>query len=60
MRMISTSELDKNIITEFFIQHWGSPQMVISSGVFQRDALPRDHRRMKASGFFKSLPPHNC
>lgn len=32
MQMNSTSELDKNVITEFFIKRWGSPQMVISSG----------------------------
>ncbi|MFS0557382.1 GNAT family N-acetyltransferase [Brevibacillus sp. 179-C9.3 HS] len=39
MQIISTSDLDKNVVTQFFIKHWGSPQMVISSGVFQCDAL---------------------
>lgn len=39
MQMISTSELDKNVITQFFIKHWESPQMVIFSGVFQCDVL---------------------
>lgn len=39
MQIISTTELDKNVVTQFFINHWGSPQMVISSGVYHCDAL---------------------
>jgi ribosomal protein S18 acetylase RimI-like enzyme len=39
MKIVSTKELEKGIITNFFITHWGSPQMVISSGIFQCDDL---------------------
>jgi GNAT superfamily N-acetyltransferase len=39
VKIISTKELEKGIITTFFIAHWGSPRMVISSGIFQCDDL---------------------
>ncbi|OEH93549.1 GNAT family N-acetyltransferase [Bacillus solimangrovi] len=39
MQVIHTTEVDKNIISEFFEKHWGSSEMVISSGIFQCDTL---------------------
>ncbi|WP_162523498.1 hypothetical protein [Calorimonas adulescens] len=39
MKVIPISEIDKNMVTEFFTSHWGSPQMITSSGVFQCDEL---------------------
>jgi len=37
--MKSTKDIDKTILQHFFKEHWGSPQMVISSGIFQCDEL---------------------
>jgi hypothetical protein len=34
MNLYSTEDLPKDTITEFFTKHWGSPLMVISSGVY--------------------------
>ncbi|MGE6260413.1 GNAT family N-acetyltransferase [Heyndrickxia sporothermodurans] len=39
MEIISTDNISRSIIKEFFNTHWGSPQMVISSGVFHCDEL---------------------
>ncbi|GIN87220.1 hypothetical protein J6TS2_36060 [Heyndrickxia sporothermodurans] len=39
MEIISTDNISRSIIKEFFNIHWGSPQMVISSGVFHCDGL---------------------
>jgi ribosomal protein S18 acetylase RimI-like enzyme len=39
MQLISVESIDKEKITNFFHKHWGSPQMVISIGVFQCDEL---------------------
>lgn len=39
MSIYSTKELDKNVLKQFFTDHWGSPQMIISSGIFQCDEL---------------------
>lgn len=39
MRIISNNKLEKHRITDFFAKHWGSPEMVISSGVFRCDEL---------------------
>lgn len=39
MKIITTKEVEKSALTEFFAVHWGSPQMAISSGVFQCDEL---------------------
>lgn len=39
MKIVQTSEIPKHIVTEFFIKHWGSPKMVISSGTYQCDEL---------------------
>jgi N-acetylglutamate synthase-like GNAT family acetyltransferase len=39
MNIYSVKEIDKNLLTQFFITHWGSPQMIISSGIFQCDEL---------------------
>lgn len=39
MKMISTHLLPETAVTRFFTKHWGSPEMVISSGVFRCDEL---------------------
>ncbi|WAA12268.1 GNAT family N-acetyltransferase [Fervidibacillus halotolerans] len=39
MEFISTKHLSKTKLTNFFIEHWGSPEMVISSGTFHCDEL---------------------
>ncbi len=39
MKVIQTNDIDKNVITSFFRIHWGSSEMVISSGTFQCDTL---------------------
>ncbi|CAN2254206.1 GNAT family N-acetyltransferase [Bacillus vallismortis] len=39
MPIISNNKLEKHRITDFFAKHWGSPEMVISSGVFRCDEL---------------------
>ena len=30
---------DREMVRSFFIKHWGSPQMVVSSGSYQCDEL---------------------
>ncbi|UII57823.1 GNAT family N-acetyltransferase [Cytobacillus spongiae] len=37
--MVSTDVLDYSEVTTFFVEHWGTSQMVISSGIFQCDTL---------------------
>ncbi|UTR10091.1 GNAT family N-acetyltransferase [Evansella sp. LMS18] len=39
MILCAIEELPKNKITEFFKLHWGSPEMVISSGVYDCSEL---------------------
>ncbi|MGV2939247.1 GNAT family N-acetyltransferase [Mesobacillus sp. LC4] len=39
MRTYKTEDLPKNKIIEFFKLHWGSPEMVISSGVYDCSTL---------------------
>lgn len=39
VNIISIKEMEKSIVTNFFITHWGSPQIVISSGIFSCDDL---------------------
>ncbi|WP_342539533.1 GNAT family N-acetyltransferase [Heyndrickxia sp. FSL K6-6286] len=39
MIVVQIRKLAKEMITEFFSENWGSPQMVISSGIFQCDEL---------------------
>jgi ribosomal protein S18 acetylase RimI-like enzyme len=39
MYIVPTSKLDKVKIDRFFIKHWGSPEMVISSGMFKCNEL---------------------
>ncbi|UOR13356.1 GNAT family N-acetyltransferase [Halobacillus amylolyticus] len=39
MGIIPNHKLDRSVVTEFFISHWGSSQMVTSSGIFQCDQL---------------------
>ncbi|SDJ65564.1 GNAT family N-acetyltransferase [Sediminibacillus albus] len=40
MQYIKLKEIDNEQITRFFVEHWDSPEMVISSGVYQCDRLP--------------------
>ncbi|WP_062050437.1 GNAT family N-acetyltransferase [Bacillus sp. JCM 19034] len=39
MKIYAIEELEKNKIIEFFKLHWGSPEMVISSGVYNCSTL---------------------
>jgi hypothetical protein len=39
MNIVPTNTLPENKLTEFFTTHWGSPKMVISSGVFDCSTL---------------------
>jgi hypothetical protein len=39
MRMVSTSLIDKKVMEDFFKEHWGSWEMVLSSGVYDCSAL---------------------
>lgn len=39
MKTIQITEIEKQKVTQFFSTHWGSPQMVISSGVYHCDEL---------------------
>jgi N-acetylglutamate synthase-like GNAT family acetyltransferase len=39
MNIIPSENLHKNKIIKFFTTHWGSPKMVISSGIFDCSAL---------------------
>jgi len=39
VKIVHTTKLEKSVITHFFTDHWGGPQMVISSGIFQCDEL---------------------
>ncbi|MGD6899584.1 GNAT family N-acetyltransferase [Bacillus infantis] len=40
MRIIPADQLDKDKASAFFQENWGSPQMVISSGIYHCDELP--------------------
>jgi ribosomal protein S18 acetylase RimI-like enzyme len=37
--IVPVQEVEKSKVTDFFITHWGSAQMVVSSGIFQCDEL---------------------
>jgi ribosomal protein S18 acetylase RimI-like enzyme len=39
MNIVPTNTLPENKLTEFFTIHWGSPKMVISSGIFDCSTL---------------------
>ncbi|OBA05048.1 GNAT family N-acetyltransferase [Bacillus subtilis] len=39
MKIVPSNELPKHMMTDFFAKHWGSPEMVISSGIFHCDEL---------------------
>ncbi|WP_058304442.1 GNAT family N-acetyltransferase [Gorillibacterium timonense] len=39
MKIIATNEVEKRLLTDFFTVHWGSPRMVLSSGVYICDEL---------------------
>ncbi|TYS62907.1 GNAT family N-acetyltransferase [Bacillus infantis] len=40
MRIIPADQLDKEKAAAFFQENWGSPQMVISTGIYHCDELP--------------------
>ncbi len=40
MRIIPADQLDKDKASAFFQENWGSPQMVISTGIYHCDELP--------------------
>lgn len=39
MNIVSTENLHKETIINFFTEHWGSPQMVVSSGIYDCSTL---------------------
>ncbi|RWZ60187.1 GNAT family N-acetyltransferase [Halobacillus fulvus] len=39
MKMVAHSQLDRELLKQFFIQQWHSPVMVVSSGVYNCDQL---------------------
>lgn len=39
MNVVSTKNINRALITQFFATQWGSAEMVISSGVYQGDEL---------------------
>nr|BAA21598.1 yxbD [Bacillus subtilis] len=39
MNIIPTCQIPKDLVSAFFQKHWGSPQMVISSGIYNCDEL---------------------
>ncbi|MEL3971726.1 GNAT family N-acetyltransferase [Rossellomorea oryzaecorticis] len=39
MNIVPTNTLPENKLTEFFTLHWGSPKMVISTGIFDCSTL---------------------
>ncbi|KAF0995244.1 hypothetical protein BJQ97_01905 [Geobacillus sp. TFV-3] len=34
MNIVPTKQLDRAIVNQFFNDHWGSPQMVVSTGIY--------------------------
>ncbi|MEN8699181.1 GNAT family N-acetyltransferase [Bacillus infantis] len=40
MKIIRTDQLDKEKAAAYFRENWGSPQMVISTGIYHCDELP--------------------
>ncbi|MEB3751738.1 GNAT family N-acetyltransferase [Geobacillus sp. FSL W8-0032] len=39
MNIVPTKQLDRALVNQFFIEHWGSPQMVVSTGVYDCSEL---------------------
>ncbi|MGP4073532.1 GNAT family N-acetyltransferase [Piscibacillus sp. B03] len=39
LNIVRNKEISQQLITNFFKEHWGSPKMVISSGVYQCDEM---------------------
>jgi hypothetical protein len=39
MNIIPTHLLDRSTVKQFFITHWGSPQMAVSTGVYDCSEL---------------------
>lgn len=39
MIIIPNNELPKQMMADFFAKHWGTPEMVISSGIFRCNEL---------------------
>ncbi|MDZ5470503.1 GNAT family N-acetyltransferase [Bacillus sp. 31A1R] len=40
MQYTKVEQVEKSKLLHFFTEHWGSPKMVISSGVYECDSLP--------------------
>jgi len=40
VKYTKAEQVEKSKLLEFFTEHWGSPKMVISSGVYECDLLP--------------------
>lgn len=38
-KIFSNDKIEKNLISKFFVEHWGSPEMVVSSGIYHCDQL---------------------
>lgn len=41
MTIHSINQTNRKKVTDFFIEDWGSPQMVISTGIYHCDQLDR-------------------
>ncbi|GGH77157.1 ribosomal protein S18 acetylase RimI-like enzyme [Pullulanibacillus pueri] len=39
MKLVPVKDIEKQKLTDFFRKHWGSPEMVISTGIYQCDTL---------------------
>ncbi|MGZ0085897.1 GNAT family N-acetyltransferase [Caldibacillus thermoamylovorans] len=39
MNIVPTKQLDRALVNQFFVDHWGSPQMVVSTGVYNGSEL---------------------
>ncbi|SPT93754.1 acetyltransferase [Bacillus tequilensis] len=46
MKIVPSNELPKHMMTDFFAKHWGSSEMVISSGIFLQSLIPRIIERL--------------
>jgi ribosomal protein S18 acetylase RimI-like enzyme len=40
MKVIGLDQFDKEKATAYFLENWGSPEMVISTGIYRCDELP--------------------
>ncbi|ARA99578.1 MULTISPECIES: GNAT family N-acetyltransferase [Geobacillus] len=39
MNIVPTKQLDRALVNQFFTDHWGSPEMVVSTGVYHCNEL---------------------